>query len=118
MEARLSFTDQISQDLIPAQIRTTIVSSASEITCLADSQLTFTVFLSLLAREEEGRKTYYFKFTGSGYTTTAALTPVLFFPHSSFWFAFSPGSLCWTQRKDFPPGTLRYSLLTPKPMTD
>lgn len=80
MEAHLSFTDQISQDLIPAQIRTTIVSSASEITCLADSQLTFTVFLSLLAREEEGGKTYYFKFTGSGYTTTAALTPVLFFP--------------------------------------
>lgn len=84
MEAHLSFTDQISQDLIPAQIRTTIVSSASETTCLADSQLTFTVFFSLLDREGEEGKTYYFKFMRSGYTTTAALTPLLFSPHFCF----------------------------------
>lgn len=107
----LSLTDQIWQDLIQAQIKTTIVSSASENHLSswfsAGSLMPFTVFFSLLTTEGEGGKTCYFESMGSIYPAVAALFPLgfsffcLFF--SWFWFSFlSWFSLLDTKEKIFP----------------
>lgn len=107
----LSLTDQIWQDLIQAQIKTTIVSSASENHLSswfsAGSLMPFTVFCSLLTREEEGGKTCYFKSMGSIYPAVGALFHLGFSFFAYFFLGFGsvfcPGSLCWTQRKRFFP---------------